>query len=340
MSSETSRVLTEVINISEEISETSNFVKAQSDDVILLAENEMNIVKAIVTELASTSDIMAKINKLAEHSNTAADNASKSTKAARNTVTNTITGINKIRDIIRETEKRIERLGEYSQEINSAVNLVNDISERTHILALNAGMHAASAGGAGRNFSVMADEVQRLAESSREASSEIKTIINNIQLETAGIVDIINELNGQTVEGNRLATQADNEIHATQTTTDYIVDMIQKIVQGTSMQNRHAGKLCERVDIVRNNINTTADYLREQTVHITRLAQQALSLVNAVSGFTLKEVHAKIIDEENPGITLNPRMNIDAGAGRTVTNSMANEKTVTLDMDMDIKLIE
>ena len=212
MSSETSNVLNEVMSISEEVAETSNLVKSQADNVILLADNERNEVEQTVTELKSAADTMAKINTLAEASNTAAEDAIKTTITAMTSVTDTVSSIGTIRDTIRETEKRIKRLGERSQEISTAVNLINNISERTHILALNASMHAASAGEAGRGFAVVADEVQRLAESSREATSEIATLVNNIQLETSSTVNTMNELTSQVVEGSKLAEQAGKEM--------------------------------------------------------------------------------------------------------------------------------
>jgi twitching motility protein PilJ len=306
---------------------------------------------------------MVKINKLAKLSNTAAEDASKSTKTAMSTVKNTVASINKIRDTIRETEKRIKRLGERSQEINSAVNLINNISERTHILALNASMHAASAGEAGRGFAVVADEVQRLAESSREATSEIETLVNNIQLETTSTVNTMNELTSQVVEGSKLAEQAGNEMDETQTTTGYLVDMVQKIAQGASMQNRRTSKLRERADIIRDSGNKTADHLQEQTFHTTKLVQQALSLVKAVSVFKLKVVDKEIpavdLDTEesnmdmntNPDTDTNTNTNTETGAEtdtdtdtdtENLSNSTIQEKTekINLNMDLDIKLDE
>ena len=351
MSSETSKVLNEVMDVSNEIAETSDFVKSQSDNVILLAENERNVVELTVAELKSASDTMVKINKLAKLSNTAAEDASKSTKTAMSTVTNTVSSINKIRDTIRETEKRIKRLGERSQEINSAVNLINNISERTHILALNASMHAASAGEAGRGFAVVADEVQRLAESSREATSEIETLVNNIQLETSSTVNTMNELTSQVVEGSKLAEQAGNEMDETQTTTGYLVDMVQKIAQGASMQNQRTSKLRERADIIRGSVNKTADHLQEQAIHTTKLVQQALSLVKAVSVFKIKEVDKELMATDpgiensdmipDPDTSMDMTMEKDKDKDKDreiMLNSTTHEKTEKIDLNMDIDI--
>src|SRR5205085_596813 len=78
-----------------------------------------------------------------------------------------------IREQIQETSKRIKRLGESSQEIGEIVQLISDITEQTNVLALNAAIQAASAGEAGRGFTVVAEEVQRLAERSAEATKHI-----------------------------------------------------------------------------------------------------------------------------------------------------------------------
>ena len=347
MSSETSNVLNKVLNDSKEIAKTSDLVKSQADNVILLAENERNLVEVTVAELKSVSDTMVKINKLAELSNAAAEDASKSTKTAMSTVTNTVISINKIKDTIRETEKRIKRLGERSQEINSAVNLINNISERTHILALNASMHAAAAGEAGRGFAVVADEVQRLAESSREATSEIETLVNNIQLETSSTVNTMNELTSQVVEGSKLAEQAGNEMDETQTTTGYLVDMVQKIAQGASMQNKRTAKLRERADIIRKSVHKTGDHLQEQTVHTTKLVQQALELMEAVSVFTLKnnekDVVASEIEESVPDSNIETDNNIETDID--TNNDIISDSEIDMDIsditvNLDIKLDE
>jgi twitching motility protein PilJ len=85
--------------------------------------------------------------------------------------------MNAIRDQIQETSKRIKRLGESSQEIGEITELISDITEQTNVLALNAAIQAASAGEAGRGFSVVAEEVQRLAERSADATRQITALV-------------------------------------------------------------------------------------------------------------------------------------------------------------------
>jgi twitching motility protein PilJ len=99
-------------------------------------------------------------------------------------VANAITSMNGLREQIQETSKRIKRLGESSQEIGEIVELISDITEQTNVLALNAAIQAASAGEAGRGFSVVAEEVQRLAERSADATKQIAAIVKTIQSDT------------------------------------------------------------------------------------------------------------------------------------------------------------
>ncbi len=289
MTSETTAVLNEVTRISGDVAETSNLVKSQSDNVLLLANKEQNEVDNAAIELKSAAEAMSRIAKLAEQSNAAAEDAIKTTITAMSTVSDTVESINRIRDTIHETEKRIKRLGERSQEIGTAVNLINNISERTHILALNASMHAASAGEAGRGFAVVADEVQRLAENAREATSQIGTLVNNIQIETVNTVNTMNELITQVVGGSQLAETAGKQMNETQSTTAELVSMVQKIAENATAQAETSNKLRERTDVIRDSVRKTGAHLQDQTHHTDELVEQAMLLVAAVGVFKLAE---------------------------------------------------
>jgi methyl-accepting chemotaxis protein len=289
MTAETTAVLNEVTRISGDVAETSNLVKSQSDNVLLLANKEQSEVDNAAVELKSAAEAMSRIARLAEQSNKAAEDAIKTTITAMSTVSDTVESINKIRDTIHETEKRIKRLGERSQEIGTAVNLINNISERTHILALNASMHAASAGEAGRGFAVVADEVQRLAENAREATSQIGTLVNNIQIETVNTVNTMNELISQVVGGSQLAETAGVQMKETQSTTAELVSMVQKIAENATAQAETSNKLRERTDVIRDSVRKTGAHLQDQTSHTDELVEQAMLLVAAVGVFKLAD---------------------------------------------------
>ncbi|MDR9435238.1 MAG: methyl-accepting chemotaxis protein [Thiohalophilus sp.] len=300
LTSETSKVLQGVRSISEEVARASAKVKAQSDQVILVASQEREEVIETAERLAEAARAMNDIAELADSSNKAAEEAIETTSIARETVTSTVVGINNIREIIHETEKRIKRLGERSQEISRAVNLINSISERTHILALNASMHAASAGEAGKGFAVVADEVQRLAENARDATAQISTLVNNIQVETSDTVATMNNVITQVVEGSELAEKAGQQMQKTQESTSHLVASVKQIASSSVEQARVANQLQLRADQIKESTIQTSEQLQQQTLQTNRLVQYAKSLLNAVQVFKLpgtsKQKQAEVVD--------------------------------------------
>lgn len=287
LTSETGKVLLEVTDISADVTAASLKVKEQADTVMAAAKIEREDVEHTAEALASASLSMNQIADLAKVCNAAADNAIKTTQRALQTVTNTVGGINSTRDVIRETEKRIKRLGERSQEISGVVGLINTIAERTHILALNASMHAASAGEAGRGFAVVADEVQRLAESARQATAQIATLVNSIQVETADTVNTMNAAIAQVVEGSKLAEQAGEQMQNTQVSTAELVDLVQKIATTSEEQAKVSNELLERASEIRKSSEKTSQRLAEQGEYTNNLVEYARNLLSTVRVFKL-----------------------------------------------------
>ncbi len=287
LTSETSRVLLGVRHISEEVARASTMVKSQSDMVIEVANDEQRDVQETVNSLADAVEAMTHIAALAQTCNHAAENAIDTTHTALETVNNTVNGINNIRETIHETEKRIKRLGERSQEISRAVNLINSISERTHILALNASMHAASAGEAGKGFAVVADEVQRLAENARDATSQIATLVNNIQVETSDTVSTMNDAISQVVEGSQMAEEAGEQMRKTRDSTENLVSSVREIAETSAQQAQLSNELQGRAEHIHESARKTGEQLNQQSIVTTRLVEYARSLVRAVQVFQL-----------------------------------------------------
>jgi len=287
LTDETAKVMNNVVRIAGEVASVSNQVKSQSDTVLGIAADERREVAQSAVELNEASVAMLDIAKLALSCNEAAGKAIKNTDKAQETVLGTVQGITSIRDTIRETEKRIKRLGERSQEIGAVVTIINGIAERTHILALNASMHAASAGEAGRGFAVVANEVQKLAENAREATQQISGLVNNIQVETADTVTNMNDAITQVVRGTTLAQQAGNEMRETRDTTAELVQLVQQIADSSKIQAETSQRLQERSVQIQKASEETFQQLQEQGKQTDRLVGFSGNLVETVGVFKL-----------------------------------------------------
>jgi methyl-accepting chemotaxis protein len=296
---ETSAVLNHIHKISRDVAEVSNRVKQQSDRVISLAQTERTQVQAAARGLEESSQTMRNISQDAQAANEKAGGAMANTQIALESVSHTVQGINNIRDTIGEAEKRIKRLGERSQEITGIVNLINSIAERTHILALNASMHAASAGEAGRGFAVVANEVQRLAENAREATSEISTLVNNIRVETVDTVSTMNTVISQVSEGTRLAEQAGENMQQTKLSTSELVASVQQIAESSQDQADTSIVLRDRANEIEVSTRETAENLQQQTIYTDRLVKFSEMLVKSVEIFRLPPTGKQISEDED-----------------------------------------
>ncbi len=289
MATETSKVLLNVRRITDEVEAASSQVKEQGDNVSKMAEAEREVVDTTMAELSAAAEAMNKIAEVAQSCNEIASQATRSTQTALVTVTSTVDGMSEIREAIHETEKRIKRLGERAQEISSIVDIINNIAERTHVLALNASMQAAAAGEAGRGFSVVADEVQRLAESSRNATSQISALVKNIQVETNDTIATMDKTIGQVVEGSRLAERAGEQMKDTQNTTANLVQVVEQIAMASRQQAQISNDLRERAGTIQISTQETGRQLEEQTIQTSRLVDFSKQLIESVRVFKLPE---------------------------------------------------
>jgi twitching motility protein PilJ len=170
------------------------------------------------------------------------------------------------------------------------VNLINTIAERTHVLALNASMQAAVAGEAGRGFAVVAEEVQRLAESSRTATQQISTLVNNIQLETNETISTVNRTITQVVQGSEQAQKAGDQMRVTQQITNELVAQVKRIAEVSEQQKEMSANLLSSVQLIGQSTERTADQITAQNHETESLMQSARRLVESVNVFKLPQM--------------------------------------------------
>ncbi len=238
----------------------------------------------------SVVDMASRINDVSEQAQQSASVARQSLQAAEvglKAVQNAIGGMNSIRDQIQDTSKRIKRLGESSQEIGEITELISDITEQTNVLALNAAIQAASAGEAGRGFSVVAEEVQRLAERSADATRQIAALVKAIQTDTQDAVGAMERSTQGVVEGAKLSDNAGTALAEIDQVSRRLAELIEQISSSTSREASLANEVAENIQHIFAVTEQTGEGTRSTAAQVRELSKMAEELLQSVARFKI-----------------------------------------------------
>lgn len=245
---------------------------------------QVRAVTETINEMAQSFD------KMAERSRESSEVAELSVAIANNgaqMVQQSIRGMDTIRDQIQKTSKRIKRLGESSQEIGDIVELINGIAEQTNILALNAAIQSASAGGAGRGFAVVADEVQRLAERATNATRRIEMLVQNIQTDTAEAVVSMESTTSEVVSGAKKAEDAGEALGRIESVSINLSRLIAEISQEAQAQSKMATQVAGEMNSIRDISIQTSEGTNQTAHSMGTLANLVRQLRESVADFKL-----------------------------------------------------
>ncbi len=264
------------------------------------------------------ADTSAAIEEMAVSIQRVAENATRSSEVARGAreaaevgtraVTATVAGMARIRGQVQETSKKIKRLGESSQEIGQAVQLIEEIARRTNRLALNAAIQAAMAGEHGRGFAVVAEEVRRLAERTSHATGQITELVGAIQSETTSAVVAMEDGTREVVAGSRLADDAGRSLGEIDRIVGQLAALIEAISLAADQQARASVGIARTMGELSQVTQGTVSGSQQTATAIASLATLADDLRESVATFRLGP------DERADARTLGPDERADEHA--------------------------
>ena len=260
-----------------QVVDTTTQVDNTSAQLLAISTEQLREIRATGQAILDMAQRITEVSAQAQSSAEVANQSLLSAEQGQKAVQDTIGGMNAIRDQMQETSKRIKRLGESSQEIGEITELISDITEQTNVLALNAAIQAASAGEAGRGFSVVAEEVQRLAERSGEATRQIATLVRTIQTDTQDTVAAMERATLGVIEGARLSDSAGTalaEIHSVSRRLAQLIDEISKTTQHEASLANEVADDIQHIFVVTEQTGEGTRSTAEQVRELARMAQE------------------------------------------------------------------
>ena len=269
------------------VTDTTQQVENTSTELLAASTEQLREIRETGE---SVLQMAGRINQVSAQAQQTAEVARRSLAAAetgRAAVQNTIGGMNTMRDQIQETSKRIKRLGESSQEIGEITELISDITEQTNVLALNAAIQAASAGEAGRGFSVVAEEVQRLAERSGDATRQIAALVKAIQTDTQDAVGAMERSTQGVVENTKLSDAAGSALVDIDRVTRQLAELIEQISSNALEEARSANVVAANIQHIFAVTEQTGEGTRSTAQMVRELSRTAEELKQSVARFKI-----------------------------------------------------
>jgi methyl-accepting chemotaxis protein PixJ len=273
------QVKTAATQVNASLGENEEAIRQLSLDALKTADETTHALDSVLEMTRSIQEVAENARAAAAVARTASATAEAGGLAMDRSVQNIL----KLRETVAGTAKKVKRLGESSQQISKVVSLINQIALQTNLLAINAGIEAARAGEEGQGFAVVAEEVGELAARSAAATKEIEQIVENIQQETASVVEAMELGTTQVVEGTHLVEDAKLSLSQILEVSRQIDALVQSISSATVSQAETSQAITELMKEMAKVSERTSDSTRlvsgslKETVGIAQELQASVS---------------------------------------------------------------
>jgi twitching motility protein PilJ len=289
MTTELRSLIKQVKDVTFQVSTSANAINDTTEQLERGSEAQASQISRTTSAI---SNMARQIQDVSENAVLSAQVAADSLSSARygtKAVQDNINAMISIRKQVQETAKRIKKLGERSQEISQIVTLIDDLSDRTSLLALNASLQASAAGDAGKGFALVAEEVERLAERSNRLTQQISALTQTIQSETKDVVASMEETIHEVVIGSTLADKAGQTLIEIELVSTRLAELIQSISESAKRQAESSddiSKAMGNISKVTELVQTGAKRAAESVKMLVELSDE---LRGSVAPFKLPE---------------------------------------------------
>ena len=271
---------TELVSAATEISSSAEQISRGS-------QGQMEQVTQVTSAVEEMTATIVESSKNAADATDGAKGAADQATDGGQIVNETIQGMQRIAEVVRESSDSIGKLAKSAEEIGQVIGVIDEIADQTNLLALNAAIEAARAGEHGRGFAVVADEVRKLAERSGKATGEIADMIKGIQQGTEESVQSMEVGIKEVDKGRELSDKAGNSLTEIVNMNQRVMDMIQQIATASEEQSSAAEQISRNIESVASITKESAAGAEQAATAAEELNRQAEGLKNMVGQFKI-----------------------------------------------------
>jgi len=279
-----------IIKVTEAVQATAsaaNQISSSTEEMAAGAQQQSSQTHEVASAVEQMTKTIYETTKNTGQATDASKNAGKVAKDGGNVVDETIAGMNRIAEVVKQSADTVQALGKSSDQIGEIVQVIDDIADQTNLLALNAAIEAARAGEQGRGFAVVADEVRKLAERTTKATKEIATMIKQIQKDTYDAVESMNEGTKQVEAGKSLAEKAGSSLEEIIVGAEQVVDIVTQVAAASEEQSSAAEQISKNIEAISSVTQESASGI-QQIAHASEdLNRLTLNLQELVAQFKI-----------------------------------------------------
>ncbi|WP_409523968.1 methyl-accepting chemotaxis protein [Nitrincola sp. MINF-07-Sa-05] len=289
MNTRLNEIFTSVVELSRHLGSSANSIMEDTEARFKYAENQQEKMQHLAYAIGELQTASRQVSEAAVESLNMSESANKAAAQGNETVSQTITAIQKLASDIEQSVSVIKKLDNQAENITVIISSIQAIAGQTNLLALNAAIEAARAGEQGRGFAVVADEVRQLAHRTQQSTEEIKQTLEELRQGTQTAVGVINDSHDQSVASVDKVSEAGEAIQR-------FVDAVEKIRDWTLQTSAAA----EEQNVTFSALSDTVSDVNQITEDNTRRAQASVGsteslnqlskdLLRSVSYFKLKQ---------------------------------------------------